>query len=104
MGFFFRGNSIICGLRNGTVEIWNIRTLKKEMELLEQHGSVQVNSYSQSKTRVRFHQPYGAKRKCASKYAFFGTIQIHAQLCQYTQLDLHSTFTLFALHCVSRLA
>ena len=37
-----RGNSIVCGLRNGTIEIWNILTLKKEMELLEQHGSVQV--------------------------------------------------------------
>ncbi len=36
------GDSIICGLRNGTVEIWSKRTLKKEFSLEEQQGSVQV--------------------------------------------------------------
>lgn len=38
-----RGDSIICGLRNGTIEIWNRKTLKKEMSLEEQHGQVQVS-------------------------------------------------------------
>ena len=37
-----RGDSIVCGLRNGTIEIWNLLTLQKEMELTEQNGSVQV--------------------------------------------------------------
>ncbi len=41
------GDSIICGLRNGTVEIWNKRTLKKECSLEEQHGSVQVDANDQ---------------------------------------------------------
>merc|ERR1711953_1554489 len=39
-----RGNSIICGLRNGTVEIWNALTLEKEMSLEDQEGSVQVDA------------------------------------------------------------
>ena len=34
---------IICGLRNGTVEIWNKKTLKKELSLEDQNGSVQVS-------------------------------------------------------------
>ena len=34
---------IICGLRNGTIEIWNKKTLKKELSLEDQHGSVQVS-------------------------------------------------------------
>jgi len=34
---------IICGLRNGTIEIWNKKTLKKELSLEDQHGSVQVD-------------------------------------------------------------
>ena len=37
-------DAIICGLRNGTVEIWNKKTLKKELSLEDQHGSVQVCS------------------------------------------------------------
>ena len=36
--------SVICGLRNGTVEIWNTRTMKKELSLEEQQGSVQVDA------------------------------------------------------------
>ena len=35
-------DAIICGLRNGTVEIWNKKTLKKELTLDDQQGSVQV--------------------------------------------------------------
>ena len=35
-------DAIICGLRNGTVEIWNKKTLKKEFSLEDQQGSVQV--------------------------------------------------------------
>ena len=37
-------DSIICGLRNGTVEIWNKRTMKKEFSLEEQQGSVLVDA------------------------------------------------------------
>ena len=37
-------DSIICGLRNGTIEIWNKKTLTKEMELTEQQGEVQVEA------------------------------------------------------------
>ena len=37
-------DAIICGLRNGTVEIWNKRTMKKELSLEEQQGSVQVDA------------------------------------------------------------
>ena len=37
-------DSIICGLRNGTIEIWNRNTLTKEMELSEQQGEVQVEA------------------------------------------------------------
>ena len=36
------GDSILCGLRNGTIEIWNKDTLTKETELTEQQGEVQV--------------------------------------------------------------
>ena len=36
------GDSILCGLRNGTIEIWNKDTLTKETELTEQRGEVQV--------------------------------------------------------------
>ena len=39
-----RGNSIICGLRNGTVEIWDTITLEREMTLTDQHGSVHVDA------------------------------------------------------------
>ncbi len=39
-----RGDSIVCGLRNGTIELWNKNTLKKEMELTEQQGEVQVEA------------------------------------------------------------
>ncbi len=31
-----------CGLRNGTVEAWGLRSLQREMALTEQEGSVQV--------------------------------------------------------------
>ena len=37
-----KGESIICGLRNGTVELYNIHTLERELSLEEQQGSVQV--------------------------------------------------------------
>ena len=37
-----RGDSIVCGLRNGTVELYNIHTFKRELSLEEQNGSVQV--------------------------------------------------------------
>ena len=37
-----RGDSVICGLRNGTIEVWNKTSLAKELTLLEQEGSVQV--------------------------------------------------------------
>ena len=40
-----RGESIICGLRNGTVELYNIHTLHREMSLEDQQGSVQVNLF-----------------------------------------------------------
>ncbi len=42
------GNSFLyifkkfCGLRNGTVEAWGLRSLQREMALTEQEGSVQV--------------------------------------------------------------
>ncbi len=36
----------MCGLRNGTVEIWNVLTLEREMSLTEQEGSVQVRRKS----------------------------------------------------------
>ena len=35
---------MVCGLRNGTVELWNINTLEKEMTLEDQEGSVQVDA------------------------------------------------------------
>ena len=38
-----RGETIICGLRNGTVELYNIHTFKKELSLEDQNGSVQVS-------------------------------------------------------------
>ena len=37
-------DAIVCGLRNGTVEIWNRKTLKKEFSLEDQNGSVQVHT------------------------------------------------------------
>ena len=37
-------DAIVCGLRNGTVEIWNRKTLKREFSLEDQNGSVQVSS------------------------------------------------------------
>ena len=37
-------DAIVCGLRNGTVEIWNRKTLKKEFSLEDQNGSVQVDA------------------------------------------------------------
>ena len=37
---------IICGLRNGTIEIWNKKTLKKELSLEDQNGSVQVSTFN----------------------------------------------------------
>lgn len=39
-----RGDSIICGLRNGTIELWDKETLKKTHSLLDQNGSVQVDA------------------------------------------------------------
>ena len=38
-----RGETIICGLRNGTVELYNIQTLERELSLVDQNGSVQVS-------------------------------------------------------------
>ena len=37
-----RGDSIVCGLRKGTVELYNIHTFNREHSLEEQNGSVQV--------------------------------------------------------------
>ena len=38
-----RGETIICGLRNGTVELYNIHNFQKELTLDDQNGSVQVS-------------------------------------------------------------
>ena len=38
-----RGDAIVCGLRNGDVELWDRRTLERKAMLREQQGSVQVN-------------------------------------------------------------
>ena len=35
---------IICGLRNGTVEVWNKETLKRELSLEDQNGTVLVSN------------------------------------------------------------
>ena len=38
-----RGDSILCGLRNGTVELFHVRTLTRELTLTDQEGSVQAS-------------------------------------------------------------
>ena len=39
-----RGDSILCGLRKGTVELFHVQTLEREMTLTHQEGSVQVKA------------------------------------------------------------
>ena len=39
-----RGNQVICGLRNGTVEVWHLNPLRRELKLDDQSGSVQESS------------------------------------------------------------
>ena len=44
-------DAIVCGLRNGTVEIWNRKTLKREFSLEDQNGSVQVSKVAKDSLR-----------------------------------------------------
>ena len=48
---------IICGLRNGTVEVWNKETLKKELSLEDQNGTVLVSKQNLSHFAFLVLQP-----------------------------------------------
>ena len=55
-------DAIVCGLRNGTVEIWNRKTLKKEFSLEDQNGSVQVHTVLENHRKCLIFTTLRAKR------------------------------------------
>ena len=55
-------DAIVCGLRNGTVEIWNRKTLKKEFSLEDQNGSVQVHTVLENHRKSLIFTTLRAKR------------------------------------------
>ena len=69
--------SVICGLRNGTVEIWNTRTMKKELSLEEQQGSVQVDANEKIGTYITFESNFFGQ-------FFFGVILYFLYFLSYT--------------------